>query len=166
MVTPQNVTGIYPAKEGLKLFHLRDTGVKFVAVTGIYPAKEGLKRIMTNSQIISNSGYRHLSSKRRIETRIASLGATNSKELPAFIQQKKDWNSGAITTLPISEVLPAFIQQKKDWNPTKLLTAVVPVWVTGIYPAKEGLKPIWHNSTTNSIGRLPAFIQQKKDWNT
>ncbi len=158
-------------------------------VTGIYPAKEGLKRIVIANNTYAMSGYRHLSSKRRIETHTCHLSTDWIWGLPAFIQQKKDWNSLHCGRWRRNAWLPAFIQQKKDWNLNILKELVSEYTVTGIYPAKEGLKrskfPVdtihfWsyrHLSSKRRIetsptktrswldGELPAFIQQKKDWN-
>ncbi len=184
------VTGIYPAKEGLKqkgphwsrskpgsYRHLsskrrietllrcqsRMTAKK---VTGIYPAKEGLKHWGFAAKNSQQRCYRHLSSKRRIETNYSLPNYQFPPPLPAFIQQKKDWNEYWI------------------WWGSE-------IWlVTGIYPAKEGLKQCClrafaicracyrHLSSKRRIETihfsnfqfvtllLPAFIQQKKDWNS
>ncbi len=102
------------------------------------------RRIETMYMLTNLSGhrtcYRHLSSKRRIETYSGEIAVYKYIELPAFIQQKKDWNSLARLCNDFNTLLPAFIQQKKDWNNRLFL---------------------WYRH----LQKLPAFIQQKKDWN-
>ncbi len=83
------VTGIYPAKEGLKLV-IVPPFADVVSVTGIYPAKEGLKHKMSNEvQIIGKvTGIYPAKEGLKRPPVIASL--SELKKLPAFIQQKKD----------------------------------------------------------------------------
>ncbi len=91
-------------------------------VTGIYPAKEGLKHAHRTISMGHIHCYRHLSSKRRIETPFRLFRRSVLNVLPAFIQQKKDWNM-------------KICQRRNGFLP-----------VTGIYPAKEGLKQSIRNT--------------------
>ncbi len=83
------VTGIYPAKEGLKR-PSHGIAPNAPGVTGIYPAKEGLKLTEGTLDAVEQECYRHLSSKRRIETNRLYVNSVVLVLLPAFIQQKKD----------------------------------------------------------------------------
>ena len=89
-----------------------------------------------------------------------------AKPLPAYIQNKKDWNRVAVLTIRKTSNLPAYIQNKKDWNDLH--------FVIGEY-GKAAYRPIsrirrietqrWP-SFHHTLHYLPAYIQNKKDWNT
>ena len=111
--------------------------------------------------------YRPISRIRRIETKIKPQQTVSLLLLPAYIQNKKDWNGARKTQEYEQEInLPAYIQNKKDWNWDACKRLLIRLCT---YRPISRIRRIETKEQAAEIGQtttlLPAYIQNKKDWN-